>query len=156
MKLALWGGVALVSVMAFGAQAQTTGTTPAPAQAAPSATGTPTLSMDCHLLYRGVPMKEPTSYQVIGNELYGISGPIKTKLSQAGTQVTLGTSKEADGTMVESFASHTVNGTTLERTVFWKKGSAAIKPAFKETYDFKAKTVMNSTDKSDFCHANGR
>jgi len=152
MKLALWGGVALASVMAVGAQAQTTVPAPAPAQA----TGTPTLSMDCHLLYRGVPMKEPTSYQVIGNELYGISGPIRTKLSQAGTPVTLGTSKEADGTMMESFASHTVTGTTLERTVFWKKGSAAMKPAFKETYDFKAKTVMSSSDKSDFCHANGK
>ena len=161
MKLALWGGVALASVMAVGAQAQTTVPAPAPAQATtqgagPSATGTPTLSMDCHLLYRGVPMKEPTSYQVIGNELYGISGPIRTKLSQAGTPVTLGTSKEADGTMMESFASHTVTGTTLERTVFWKKGSAAMKPAFKETYDFKAKTVMSSADKSDFCHANGK
>ncbi len=150
MKLALWGGVALASVMAVGAEAQTT--VPAPAQA----TGIPTLSMDCHLLYRSVPMKEPTSYQVIGNELYGVSGPIRTKLSQAGTPVTLGTSKEADGTMMESFASHTVTGTTLERTVFWKKGSATMKPAFKETYDFKAKTVMSSSDKSDFCHANGK
>lgn len=157
MKLALWGGVALASVMAVGAQAQTTVPAPATTQGTgPSATGTPTLSMDCHLLYRGVPMKEPTSYQVIGNELYGISGPIRTKLSQAGTPVTLGTSKEADGTMMESFASHTVTGTTLERTVFWKKGSAAMKPAFKETYDFKAKTVMSSADKSDFCHANGK
>lgn len=157
MKLALWGGVALASMMAVGAQAQTTAPAPTPAQAsAPSATGTPTLSMDCHLLYRGVPMKEPTSYQVIGNELYGISGPIRTKLSQAGAPVTLGTSKEADGTIMESFASHTVNGTTLERTVFWKKGSATMKPAFKEIYDFKAKTVMNSSEKSDFCHANGK
>jgi hypothetical protein len=153
MKLALSGALALVSVMAVAAQAQT----PIPAQAAAApASGTPTLSMDCHLLYRGVPMKEATSYQVIGNELYGISGPIKTKLSQAGTPVTLGTSKDADGTVMESFASHTVNDTTLERTVFWKKGAAAMKSAFKEIYDFKAKTVMNSSDTSDFCHANGK
>lgn len=155
MKLARWGGIALVSLLAVPAEVSAQMPTPqAPAQA-----GAPTtlpLSMECHLLYRGTPMAEPTYYRVIGNELYSVSGPIKTKLSQVGTPVSLGTSKEADGTVMESFASHTLAGTTLERTVFWKKGAAAMKPAFKETYDFKASTVVSSTDKSDFCHAKGR
>ncbi|TAJ94710.1 MAG: hypothetical protein EPO41_11605 [Reyranella sp.] len=155
MKLTLWRCVAFIAAMALSIQAQAQANPPAQASA-PSATAAPSLSMNCHLLYRGVPMKEATTYQVIGAELYGISGPIRTKLSQAGTPVSLGMSKEADGTSTESFASHTVNGTTLERTVFWKKVSAAMKPAFKETYDFKAKTVVSSTDKSDFCHANGK
>lgn len=146
MKMALSSGVALVALMALAAQAQTTN---------PPASG-PSLSLDCHLLYRGVPMKEPTTYQLIGTELYGISGPIKTKLSQEGTPVTLGTSKEADGTMTESFASHKLDGAKLERTVYWKKGSGPMKQAFTEIYDFKAKTVMSSTDKADFCHADGK
>ena len=149
MKRTIWGSsLAAVVAISFHASAH--------AQPLPSATAAPSLSMDCHLLYRGVPMKEPTSYQVIGNELYGINGPIRTKLSHAGTPVSLGPSKEADGTTAESFASHTVKGTTLERTVFWKKGAGAMKPAFTETYDFKAKTVVSSTDKADFCHANGK
>lgn len=147
MKVALSSGAALVALMALAAQAQTT---------TPSAAGPPSLSLDCHLLYRGVPMKEPTTYQVIGKELYAVSGPIKTKLSQEGAPVTLGTSKEADGTMVESFASHKLSGTTLERTVYWKKGTAPMKQAFTETYDFKARTVMSSTDRADFCHADGK
>ena len=149
MKRTIWGS-ALAAVVAVSFQVT------AHAQNPPSAGTAPSLSMDCHLLYRGVPMKEPTSYQVIDNELYGISGPIRTKLSQAGTPVSLGTSKETDGTTAESFASHTIKGTTLERTVFWKKGAAAMKPAFTETYDFKAKTVVSSTDKADFCHADGK
>ncbi len=153
MKRTFWGG-ALVAVVSIAFQWATYAQTAAPPTASPA--GEASLSMDCHLLYRGVPMKEPTSYRVIGNELYGISGPIKTKLSQAGAPMSLGTSKEADGTTVESFASHTVNGTTLERTVFWKKAGGQMKPAFKETYDFKAKTVMSSDDKSDFCHADGK
>lgn len=149
MKLTLRNGAAIVFTVFLSFQAIAQAQTMAPS-------GRPSLSMDCHLLYRGVPMKEATTYQVIGNELYGISGPIRTRLSQAGAPVSLGTSKEADGTSTESFASHTVNGTTVERTVFWKKGAAAMKPAFQETYDFKAKTVVSSTDKSDFCHANGK
>jgi hypothetical protein len=154
MKLSWWGGIVLGSIVAFSAHAQTSG---APAQAtAPPANTTASLSMECHLLYRGTPMAEPTFYRVIGNELYGISGPIKTKLSQAGTPVSLGSSKDADGSVTESFASHTLSGMTLERTVFWKKGDAAMKPAFKETYDFKASTVVSSTDKTDFCHTKGR
>lgn len=155
MRLTLGAGIAAVFVVALSFQAPVYAQTASP-PAASAGGSTPSLSMDCHLLYRGVPMKEATSYQVIGNELYGISGPIRTKLSQAGTPVTLGTSKDADGTNTESFASHTINGTTLERTVFWKKGASSMKPAFKETYDFKAKTVVSSTDKSDFCHANGK
>ncbi len=154
MKLSWWGGITIGSIVAFSAQAQTSQT---PAQAAAPTAGTnASLSMECHLLYRGTPMAEPTFYRVIGNELYGISGPIKTKLSQAGVPVSLGSSKDADGSVTESFASHTLSGTTLERTVFWKKGGAAMKPAFKETYDFKASTVVSSTDKTDFCHAKGR
>lgn len=154
MKLSLWGGIALGSIMAFSAQAQTS---QAPAQAtAPPTNTTTSLSMECHLLYRGTPMIEPTFYRLIGNELYGISGPIKTKLSQAGVPVLLGSAKDSDGSVTESFASHTLSGTTLERTVFWKKGEAAMKPAFKETYDFKASTVVSSTDKTDFCHSKGR
>ncbi len=147
MKLAFPGGAALATLVALAAQAQT--------QAAPAAAA-PSLSLDCHLLYRGVPMKEPTTYQVIGKELYGVSGPIRTRLSEEGTPVTLGNSREADGTVVESFASHRLNGTTLERTVYWKKGSAPMKPAFTETYDFKARTVTSSTDRADFCHADGK
>lgn len=147
MKLAFPVGAALATLVALAAQAQTPA---APAAAAPS------LSLDCHLLYRGVPMKEPTTYQVIGKDLYGVSGPIRTKLSEEGTPVTLGNSREADGTVVESFASHRLNGTTLERTVYWKKGSAPMKPAFTETYDFKARTVTSSTDRADFCHADGK
>ncbi len=146
MKLVLSSGAVLVSLIATAVQAQTT----------PSAAGAPSLSLDCHLLYRGVPMKEPTTYEVIGKDLYGVSGPIKTKLSQEGEPVTLGTSKEADGTTVESFASHKLNGTKLERTVYWKKGTAPMKQAFSETYDFKARTVTSSTDRADFCHADGK
>lgn len=147
MKLAFYGGAVLATLVALSAQAQTANT---------PATSPPSLSLDCHLLYRGVPMKEPTTYQVIGKELYGVSGPIRTRLSEEGTPVTLGNSREADGTVVESFASHRLNGTTLERTVYWKKGSAPMKPAFTETYDFKARTVTSSTDRADFCHADGK
>ncbi len=147
MKLALSSGAVLITLVTVTAQAQT---------APPSSSGAPSLSLDCHLLYRGVPMKEPTTYQVIGKELYGVSGPIRTKLSEEGTPVTLGSAKEADGTMLESFASHKLNGTTLERTVYWKKGTAPMKQAFTETYDFKAKTVTSSTDRADFCHASGK
>lgn len=156
MRLAWSSGLALISLSVLSAHAQTPAPQ-APAQAtAPAGGPAPALSMECHLLYRGTPMTEPTYYRVIGNELYGISGPIKTKLSQVGSPLSLGTSKEADGTVMESFASHSLTGTTLERTVFWKKGSAGMKPAFKETYDFKASTVVSSTDKVDFCHAKGR
>jgi len=147
MKLAFSGGAALAIFVALAAQAQTSNT---PAVAAPS------LSLDCHLLYRGTPMKEPTTYQVIGKELYGVNGPLRTRLSEEGTPVTLGKAKEADGTVVESFASHKLNGTTLERTVYWKKGSGPMQPAFTETYDFRARTVTSSTDRADFCHANGK
>ncbi len=147
MKLAFPGGAALTTLVALAALAQTPDT---PAAAAPS------LSLDCHLLFRGVPMKEPTTYQVIGKELYGVNGPLRTRLSEEGTPVTLGKAKEADGTVVESFASHKLNGTTLERTVYWKKGSGPMQPAFTETYDFKARTVTSSTDRADFCHANGK
>lgn len=147
MKLALSSGAVLATLMAVAAQAQTT---------PPPADGTPSLSLDCHLLYRGVPMKEATTYQVVGKDLYGVSGPIKTKLSQEGTPAALGSSKEADGTIVESYASHKLNGTTLERTVYWKKGTAPLKQAFTETYDFKARTVMSSTDRADFCHADAK
>lgn len=147
MKLAFPGSAALATLVALAAQAQTPDK---PAAAAPS------LSLDCHLLYRGVPMKEPTTYQVIGKELYGVSGPIRTRLSEDGTPVTLGNSRESDGTVVESYASHRLNGTTLVRTVYWKKGSAPMKPAFTETYDFKARTVTSSTDRADFCHADGK
>lgn len=69
MKRTTWGS-ALAAVVAISFQASTHAQTP------PSAGIAPSLSMDCHLLYRGAPMKEPTSYQVIDNELYGISGPI--------------------------------------------------------------------------------
>ena len=151
MKLTLRDGAAVVFAVLLSFQAVAYAQT-----MAPSGSDSPSLSMNCHLLYRGVPMKEATRYEVIGNELYGISGPIRTRLSQAGAPVSLGTSKETDGTQIESFASHTVKGTTVERTVYWKKGAAAMKPAFQETYDFKAKTVVSSTDKSDFCHANGK
>lgn len=147
MKLAFSGGAALAILVALSAQAQTPDT---PATAAPS------LSLDCHLLFRGVPMKEPTTYQVIGKELYGVNGPLRTRLSEEGAPVTLGKAREADGTVVESFASHRLNGTTLERTVYWKKGSAPMKLAFTETYDFKARTVTSSTDRADFCHAGGK
>ena len=147
MKLAFPGGAALATLVALAAQAQTPDT---PAAAAPS------LSLDCHLLYRGVPMKEPTTYQVIGKELYGVNGPLRTRLSEEGTPVMLGKAKEADGTVVKSFASHRLNGTTLERTVYWKKGSAPMKLAFTETYDFRARTVTSSTDRADFCHADGK
>lgn len=147
MKLAFPGGAALAILVALAAQAQTPDT---PAAAAPS------LSLDCHLLFRGVPMKEPTTYQVIGKELYGVNGPLRTRLSEEGTPVMLGKAKEADGTIIESFASHRLNGTTLERTVYWKKESGPMKQAFTETYDFRARTVTSSTDRGDFCHADGK
>jgi hypothetical protein len=146
MKLAL-PGITLLVLISSGVQAQSPNT---PAAVAP------TLSLDCHLLYRGVPMKEPTTYEVIGKDLYGVNGPIRTRLSAEGAPIALGTAKEADGTRVESFASHKLNGTTLERTVYWKKEGGPMKQAFTETYDFKARTVMSSTDRADFCHANGK
>lgn len=147
MKLAFPGGAALATLVALAAQAQTPDT---PAAAAPS------LSLDCHLLYRGVPMKEPTTYQAIGKELYGVNGTLRTRLSEEGTPAMLGKAKEADGTIDESFASHRLNGTTLERTVYWKKESGPMKQAFTETYDFRARTVTSSTDRADFCHADGK
>jgi hypothetical protein len=146
MKLALTSGAVLL-IAALGAKAQTAN---APAAAVPS------LSLSCHLLYRGVPMKEPTNYEVIGKDLYGVSGPIRTRLSEEGTAISLGKAKEADGTVVESFASHRLNGTTLERTVFWKKGNGPMQQAFTETYDFRARTVSSSSDRADFCHADGK
>ncbi|MCC8432318.1 hypothetical protein LJ725_25365 [Reyranella aquatilis] len=146
MKLALTSGAVLL-IGALGAQAQMAN---APAAAVPS------LSLSCHLLYRGVPMKEPTTYEVIGKDLYGVSGPLRTRLSEEGTAISLGKAKEADGTVVESFASHRLNGTTLERTVFWKKGNGLMQQAFTETYDFRARTVRSSSDRADFCHADGK
>jgi hypothetical protein len=147
MKLAFYGGAVLATLVALAAQAQTAHT---PDPSAPS------LSLDCHLLFRGVPMKEPTTFQVIGKDLYGVNGPIRTRLSEEGVPVALGKAREADGTVVESFASHTLNGTTLQRTVYWKKGSGPMKPAFTETYDFRARTVTSSTDRADFCHADAK
>lgn len=155
MRFVRWGAVVLFSIVSVSALAQVPASQ-APGQAAAPPIAAPILSMECHLLYRGRPHPDPTYFRVIGNELYGVSGPIKTKLSQAGAPVSLGSTKEADGSTTETFASHTVTGTTLERTVFWKKHGAAMKPAFKETYDFKASTVVSSTDKMDFCHSKGR
>lgn len=126
------------------------------AAAAQAQAQAPALSMDCHMMLRGVPSKDATSFQLVGNDLYSVRGSTRTKISTQGTPVALGTSREKDGTTTTSFASHTLQGTTLQRTVYWKKANEEMKPAFRETYDFKAKTLTSSSDPADMCHANAR
>ncbi len=116
----------------------------------------PVLSMSCHLMLRGVPSKEATLYELVGNDLYSVNGATRTRISTQGTSpLSLGSSREKDGTTTESFASHVVDGSPIERTVYWKQGSGPMKEAFKERYDFKARTVVNAKERDDICHTNG-
>ncbi len=104
MKLALWGGVALASVMAAGAQAQTTVPAPAPAGAHAGNWAFGDRYPDAvHGLPSPLSRRADEGADVLsGHRQRAVrhQRADQTKLSQAGTPVTLGTSREADGTMM--------------------------------------------------------
>lgn len=104
----------------------------------------------------GVPSPQPTEFEVGGRDLYSVQGAVRTLISTEGKPVFLRKVLEQDGTTTEAFASHRVNGSTLDRTVYWKPAGGPMKVAFTEHYDFKAGTIADSGDRRDFCHANGR
>lgn len=104
----------------------------------------------------GVPSRQPTVFELVGRDLYSVQGATRTLISAEGPPVFLRKMLEQDGTTMEAFASHTVKGTTIDRTVYWKPAGGPMKVAFIEHYDFTAKTITDSGDKRDFCHANGR
>lgn len=116
--------------------------------------GGPNLTMTCHEMFRGAPSKEPTVYEIVGRDMYRTGYGRRVHISTEGKPLFL--SKATDkGIETESFASHTVNGTRVTRTVYWRLAGGEMQPRFTEQFDFQAKTIASSTDKADRCHADG-
>lgn len=123
-----------------------------PASAQPQ---TAQLSMTCHPLFRGVPMKEPTIYQLVGQDLYSTNEVGRAHISTEGKPLFLD-KHNVDGVSEQTFASHTVNGSVVTRTVYWQKQGEPMRARFTERYDFQARTITSATDKEDSCHADGK
>jgi opacity protein-like surface antigen len=115
----------------------------------------PALSMTCHESLRGVPMKEGTVYEVVGKEMYNTGMGGRVQISTEDKPLFLAKADD-NGVPVESFASHTVNGSVVTRTVYWRKPGGPMQQKFTEQYDFKARTIVSSADKTDRCHGGGR
>lgn len=112
------------------------------------------LRMACHLLIDGIPMKEPTVYEVVGNNLFATGLGGRQKISTAGVMVSLGRVRDARGP-IQSYATHRRNGTMLTRSVYEQRPGKARRLFFTERFDFARSRVLDSGGR-DSCHANGR
>lgn len=54
----------------------------------------------------------------------------------------------------DAFASHTVQGDVLTRTVLWQRVGQSPKTAFVERYNFSKQTVVDAETGEDECHHN--
>lgn len=114
----------------------------------------PPLTMTCHLLRHGVPSADPTTFVLLGDDLFARSAAGNVRISAAGAPLALGTSRD-DGVVTQTFADHTRNDRVVTRRVYWKQGVAPRRLRFSERYDFAAQTLTVSGEAKDICHHQG-
>lgn len=105
----------------------------------------------CHELIGGKPSPEPTIYELDGTDFYS-SSPERAKrlISSEDKLVPLGRTEDDEGPQ-DAFASHTLQGDLLTRTVLWQRVGRAPRTAFVERYNFRKQTVLDS-DGTDSCY----
>lgn len=110
----------------------------------------------CHELIGGKPSPEATTYELLGRKFYSrVPGGERQLISAEGELVNLGRSEDDEGPQ-DSFASHTVQGVVLTRTVLWQRPGQASRTAFVERYDFRKQAVLDADTGEDTCHHNAR
>lgn len=123
-----------------------------PAEAADSEGRTAEQVITCHLLIGGRPSPEPTIYELVGADFYSKSpGADRQLISSEGKLVHLSRTQDDEGPQ-DSFASHTVEGNILTRTVLWQRPGQAPRTAFVDRYDFRRQTVVDAETGQDSCH----
>ena len=115
------------------------------------------LSMTCHELLGGTPMKDPILYEVVGPNLFrtSVEGE-RIIISSAADRRYLSTTRDK-GVETLSYATHTLRGQVLDRQVFNKRRDGPMRLAFTERFDFGAQRYTSSfSGQRDQCHHDGR
>ena len=109
------------------------------------------LTMTCHPMYKGNDLG-PQVYRVDGVQLIK-TDPSKSEpiiMSSAVKRQALDRTVDK-GVVTYSSASHRIQGPILTRTVFWTNEAGKVTRTFKETYDFRAKTIRGLTGDIERC-----
>ena len=111
------------------------------------------LSMSCHELLGGVPLRTPIVYDVVGANLFrtSVEGE-RIIISSAGDRRYLSTSRDK-GRTIQSYASHVLHGQVLDRQVFERGDGGPYRLRFTERFDFAAQRYTSSfSGAADQCH----